>query len=230
MKKIGLIGGLSWQSTVEYYRIINEESNRRLGGLDTAECILYSVNLAEKLGRMTRGEYQQLGQEFLEVGQKLVAAGADMVLLCTNTMHAVYDTLSAGLSVPVLHIADATAAAIRRQGLTKVALLGTPFTLTQPFYKDRLKQLHGIDVVIPTPEQGAEIYRVIQEELTFHLLKESSRRYFLDVLDTLRAQGAQGVILGCTEIPLLIQQQHTDLPVFDTTTLHALAAVDEALA
>ena len=230
MKKIGLIGGLSWQSTVEYYRIINEESNRRLGGLDTAECILYSVNLAEKLGRMTRGEYQQLGQEFLEVGQKLVAAGADMVLLCTNTMHAVYDTLSAGLSVPVLHIADATAAAIRRQGLTKVALLGTPFTLTQPFYKDRLKQLHGIDVVIPTPEQGAEIYRVIQEELTFHLLKESSRRYFLDVLDTLRAPGAQGVILGCTEIPLLIQQQHTDLPVFDTTTLHALAAVDEALA
>lgn len=230
MKKIGLIGGLSWQSTVEYYRIINEESNRRLGGLDTAECILYSVNLAEKLGRMTRGEYQQLGQEFLDVGQKLVAAGADMVLLCTNTMHAVYDTLSAGLSVPVLHIADATAAAIRRQGLTKVALLGTPFTLTQPFYKDRLKQLHGIDVVIPTPEQGAEIYRVIQEELTFHLLKESSRRYFLDVLDTLRAQGAQGVILGCTEIPLLIQQQHTDLPVFDTTTLHALAAVDEALA
>ena len=230
MKKIGLIGGLSWQSTVEYYRIINEESNRRLGGLDTAECILYSVNLAEKLGRMTRGEYQQLGQEFLEVGQKLVAGGADMVLLCTNTMHAVYDTLSAGLSVPVLHIADATAAAIRRQGLTKVALLGTPFTLTQPFYKDRLKQLHGIDVVIPTPEQGAEIYRVIQEELTFHLLKESSRRYFLDVLDTLRAQGAQGVILGCTEIPLLIQQQHTDLPVFDTTTLHALAAVDEALA
>ena len=230
MKKIGLIGGLSWQSTVEYYRIINEESNRRLGGLDTAECILYSVNLAEKLGRMTRGEYQQLGQEFLDVGQKLVAAGADMVLLCTNTMHAVYDTLSAGLSVPVLHIADATAAAIRRQGLTKVALLGTPFTLTQPFYKDRLKQLYGIDVVIPTPEQGAEIYRVIQEELTFHLLKESSRRYFLDVLDTLRAQGAQGVILGCTEIPLLIQQQHTDLPVFDTTTLHALAAVDEALA
>ena len=230
MKKIGLIGGLSWQSTVEYYRIINEESNRRLGGLDTAECILYSVNLAEKLGRMTRGEYQQLGQEFLDVGQKLVAGGADMVLLCTNTMHAVYDTLSAGLSVPVLHIADATAAAIRRQGLTKVALLGTPFTLTQPFYKDRLKQLYGIDVVIPTPEQGAEIYRVIQEELTFHLLKESSRRYFLDVLDTLRAQGAQGVILGCTEIPLLIQQQHTDLPVFDTTTLHALAAVDEALA
>ena len=230
MKKIGLIGGLSWQSTVEYYRIINEESNRRLGGLDTAECILYSVNLAEKLGRMTRGEYQQLGQEFLDVGQKLVAAGADMVLLCTNTMHAVYDTLSAGLSVPVLHIADASAAAIRRQGLTKVALLGTPFTLTQPFYKDRLKQLHGIDVVIPNPEQGAEIYRVIQEELTFHLLKESSRRYFLDVLDTLRAQGAQGVILGCTEIPLLIQQQHTDLPVFDTTTLHALAAVDEALA
>ena len=230
MKKIGLIGGLSWPSTVEYYRIINAESNRRLGGLDTAECILYSVNLAEKLGRMTRGEYQQLGQEFLDVGQKLVAAGADMVLLCTNTMHAVYDTLSAGLSVPVLHIADATAAAIRRQGLTKVALLGTPFTLTQPFYKDRLKQLHGIDVVIPTPEQGAEIYRVIQEELTFHLLKESSRRYFLDVLDTLRAQGAQGVILGCTEIPLLIQQQHTDLPVFDTTTLHALAAVDEALA
>ena len=158
MKKIGLIGGLSWQSTVEYYRVINEESNRRLGGLGTAECILYSVNLAEKLGRMARGEEKQLGEEFLDVSKKLVSAGADMILLCTNTMHAVYDVLADGLSVPVIHIADATAAAIKKQGLTKVALLGTPFTMTQPFYKDRLKKLHGIDVVIPTKEQGEEIY------------------------------------------------------------------------
>lgn len=230
MKKIGLIGGLSWQSTVEYYRVINEESNRRLGGLGTAECILYSVNLAEKLGRMARGEEKQLGEEFLDISKKLVSAGADMILLCTNTMHAVYDVLADGLSVPVIHIADATAAAIKKQGLTKVALLGTPFTMTQPFYKDRLKKLHGIDVVIPTKEQGEEIYRVINEELTFHILKEESRRYFLDVIDSLRAQGAQGAILGCTEIPLLIQQEHTDLPVFDTTVLHAMAAVDAAFA
>ena len=230
MKKIGLIGGLSWQSTVEYYRVINEESNRRLGGLGTAECILYSVNLAEKLGRMARGEEKQLGEEFLDVSKKLVFAGADMILLCTNTMHAVYDVLADGLSVPVIHIADATAAAIKKQGLTKVALLGTPFTLTQPFYNDRLKKLHGIDVVIPTKEQGEEIYRVINEELTFHILKEESRRYFLDVIDSLRAQGAQGAILGCTEIPLLIQQEHTALPVFDTTVLHAMAAVDAAFA
>ena len=153
-----------------------------------------------------------------------------MILLCTNTMHAVYDVLADGLSVPVIHIADATAAAIKKQGLTKVALLGTPFTLTQPFYKDRLKKLHGIDVVIPTKEQGEEIYRVINEELTFHILKEESRRYFLDVIDSLRAQGAQGAILGCTEIPLLIQQEHTALPVFDTTVLHAMAAVDAAFA
>ena len=214
MKKIGLIGGLSWQSTVEYYRVINEESNRRLGGgLDTAECILYSVNLAQKLGRMARGEQKQLGEEFLDIGKKLVAAGADMILLCTNTMHAVYDVLSSGLS-----------------GLQKVALLGTPFTMSQPFYKDRLKHLHGIDVIVPTEEQGQEIYRVINEELTFHILKEKSRRYFLDVIDSLRDQGAQGAILGCTEIPLLIQQEHTDLPVFDTTVLHAMAAVDAALA
>lgn len=231
MKKIGLIGGLSWQSTVEYYRVINEESNRRLGGgLDTVECILYSVNLAQKLGRMARGEQKQLGQEFLDIGKKLVAAGADVLLLCTNTMHAVYDVLSDGLSVPVIHIADATADAIKKQGLQKVALLGTPFTMTQPFYKGRLKQLHGIDVLLPTEEQGEEIYRVINEELTFHILKEESRRYFLDVIDSLRAQGAQGAILGCTEIPLLIQQEHTDLPVFDTTVLHAMAAVDAALA
>ena len=230
MKKIGLIGGLSWQSTVEYYRVINEESNRRLGGLGTAECILYSVNLAEKLGRMARGEEKQLGEEFLDVSKKLVSAGADMILLCTNTMHAVYDVLADGLSVPVIHIADATAAAIKKQGLTKVALLGTPFTMNQPFYKDRLKKLHGIDVVIPTKEQGEEIYRVINEELTFHILKEESRRYFLDVIDSLRAQGAQGAILGCTEIPLLIQQEHTALPVFDTTVLHAMAAVDAAFA
>ena len=231
MKKIGLIGGLSGQSTVEYYRVINEESNRRLGGgLDTVECILYSVNLAQKLGRMARGEQKQLGQEFLDIGEKLVAAGADMLLLCTNTMHAVYDVLSDGLSVPVIHIADATADAIKKQGLQKVALLGTPFTMTQPFYKGRLKQLHGIDVLLPTEEQGEEIYRVINEELTFHILKEESRRYFLDVINSLRAQGAQGAILGCTEIPLLIQQEHTDLPVFDTTVLHAMAAVDAALA
>jgi len=228
VKTIGLIGGLSWQSTVEYYRIINEESGRRLGGNRTAQVILYSVSLEEMLGHMERGEKELLREKFVRIGQTLKQAGAQELVLCTNTMHAVCDGLEQAVGLPFLHIADATAAAIKSRGFTKVGLLGTPFTMGQHFYKGRLWERHGIQVITPPEEEFPEIYRVITEELTFHKIKEASRAYYLSQIEALARRGAQGVILGCTEIPLLIQQQHTPIPVFDTTTLHALAAVELA--
>lgn len=225
MKKIGMIGGLSWQSTVDYYRVANEESNKLLGGCDTAEILMYSVNLAEMLGYAGKNDKVTLARRLSDVAKTLEDAGAGLVVLCTNTMHMVAPEIEAALHVPFLHIADAAAYEIKRRGFTKVGLLGTPFTMSQPFYRQRLKELHGIDVVIPDERHHAEIYRVITEELTFGKLLDSSRTYFLSVIEELRAQGAQGVVLGCTEIPMLIKQKDTDLPVFDTATLHAAEAV-----
>ena len=213
MKRIGLIGGLSWQSTVDYYRIINEESAKRLGGLNNVESIVYSVNLNEMLEHMGKGEVEILGGKFAAVGKKLEEAGADLIVLCTNTMHAACAQLEESIHVPFIHIADATADEIKRLGLHKVGLMGTPFTMGQDFYKGRLRDKHGIEVI------------VIQEELTFGILKDESRKYFLSVIEELRSRGAEGVILGCTEIPMLIKQTDTDLPVLDTTALHAMAAV-----
>ena len=225
MKRIGLIGGLSWQSTVDYYRIINEESARRLGGLNNVESIAYSVNLNEMLEHMGRGEVDILEEKFAAVGKKLEQAGADLIVLCTNTMHAASARLEREINIPFIHIADATADEIKRLGLHKVGLMGTPFTMGQDFYKGRLTEKYGIEVIVPQEGEWEEIYRVIQEELTFGILKEESRKYFLSVMEELRARGAEGVILGCTEIPMLIKQSDTDLPVLDTTALHAMAAV-----
>ena len=225
MKRIGLIGGLSWQSTVDYYRIINEESAKRLGGLNNVESIVYSVNLNEMLEHMGKGGVEILGGKFAAVGKKLEEAGADLIVLCTNTMHAACAQLEEGIHVPFIHIADATADEIKRLGLHKVGLMGTPFTMGQDFYKGRLRDKHGIEVIVPQESEWNEIYRVIQEELTFGILKDESRKYFLSVIEELRSRGAEGVILGCTEIPMLIKQTDTDLPVLDTTALHAMAAV-----
>ena len=204
MKRIGLIGGLSWQSTVDYYRIINEESAKRLGGLNNVESIVYSVNLNEMLEHMGKGEVEILGGKFAAVGKKLEEAGADLIVLCTNTMHAACAQLEESIHVPFIHIADATADEIKRLGLHKVGLMGTPFTMGQDFYKGRLRDKHGIEVIVPQESEWNEIYPVIEE---------------------LRSRGAEGVILGCTEIPMLIKQTDTDLPVLDTTALHAMAAV-----
>ena len=225
MKRIGLIGGLSWQSTVDYYRIINEESAKRLGGLNNVESIVYSVNLNEMLEHMGKGEVEILGGKFAAVGKKLEEAGADLIVLCTNTMYAACAQLEESIHVPFIHIADATADEIKRLGLHKVGLMGTPFTMGQDFYKGRLRDKHGIEVIVPQESEWNEIYRVIQEELTFGILKDESRKYFLSVIEELRSRGAEGVILGCTEIPMLIKQTDTDLPVLDTTALHAMAAV-----
>ncbi len=229
MKKIGLIGGLSWQSSVDYYRIINEESNRRLGGNRTVESIMYSTDLHTKLMHVERGELDLLAREFIEITKGLRAAGADVALLCTNTMHIVYDKIRRAVDIPMIHIVDATRREIKKQGMDKVALLGTTFTMTQPFIIDKLKNQYGITSLVPDKSDMAEIMRVIEEELTFDILKDSSRREFVRIIKDLEKRGAQGVILGCTEIPMLIKQKDSPIPVFDTTALHALAAVDFAL-
>ena len=196
-----------------------------MGCLINVESIAYSVNLNEMLEHMGRGEVDILEEKFAAVGKKLEQAGADLIVLCTNTMHAASARLEREINIPFIHIADATADEIKRLGLHKVGLMGTPFTMGQDFYKGRLTEKHGIEVIVPQEGEWEEIYRVIQEELTFGILKEESRKYFLSVMEELRARGAEGVILGCTEIPMLIKQSDTDLPVLDTTALHAMAAV-----
>lgn len=229
MKKIGLIGGLSWQSTVDYYRYVNEVSNKQIGGTNTVECIIYSTNLKEKIDLVMKNDLDTLAKEFIEISKGLEAAGADCVLLCTNTMHIVYDEIEKNINVPMIHIGDATGEAIAKAGIKKVALLGTTFTCTHPFMRQRLLDQYGIETIVPDEKERVEIMRVIEEELTFDIIKETSREYFLKVIDRLSKLGAQGVILGCTEIQMLIKQEHTDLKVFDTTELHALKAVDFAL-
>lgn len=229
MKKIGMVGGLSWQSTVDYYKIINEESNKRLGNKSTVEQIIWSTDLERKFNHVVNGELDELADEFIEIAQGLERAGADCVIMATNTMHLVFDKVAASVKIPMIHIADPTAEAIKKAGFDKVALLGTSFTCTHPFYMGRLKEKYGIECLVPTEEEKDEIQRVIEEELTFNIIKDSSRDYYLKVIDELARQGAQGVILGCTEIQMLIKQRDTPLPVFDTTTLHALAAVDFAM-
>lgn len=229
MKKIGMVGGLSWQSTVDYYKIINEESNKRLGNKSTVEQIIWSTDLERKFNHVVNGELDELADEFIEIAQGLERAGADCVIMATNTMHLVFDKVAASVKIPMIHIADPTAEAIKKAGFDKVALLGTSFTCTHPFYMGRLKEKYGIECLVPTEEEKVEIQRVIEEELTFNIIKDSSRDYYLKVIDELARQGAQGVILGCTEIQMLIKQENTPLPVFDTTTLHALAAVDFAM-
>lgn len=229
MKKIGMVGGLSWQSTVDYYKIINEESNKRLGNKSTVEQIIWSTDLERKFNHVVNGELDELADEFIEIAQGLERAGADCVIMATNTMHLVFDKVAASVKIPMIHIADPTAEAIKKAGFDKVALLGTSFTCTHPFYMGRLKEKYGIECLVPTEEEKVEIQRVIEEELTFNIIKDSSRDYYLKVIDELARQGAQCVILGCTEIQMLIKQENTPLPVFDTTTLHALAAVDFAM-
>lgn len=228
MKIIGLVGGVSWESSAEYYRIINEESNKRLGSIDTVKSVMYNVNLGEMIGHMERGELQQLSEKLFTVCQALETAGAGVIVICSNTMHITAPYIEKNLKVPLLHIADTTAIEMQKKGITKVGLLGTPFTMDMPFYKGRITEKYGIEVITPHKSDYDEIYRVIKEELTFGIIRESSRATYLRYIDGIRKRGAQGVILGCTEIPLLIKQEHCDIPVLDTTELHALAAVDAA--
>ena len=228
MKTIGLIGGMSWESTVTYYQILNETVKQQLGGLHSAKILLYSVDFAQIEEFQARGQWEESAEVLARAAENLEKAGADFLLICTNTMHKVAPQVRQRISIPLLHIAEATADALKEAGISKVGLLGTKYTMTQDFYKAKLVDA-GIEVVIPD-EAGVELVnRVIYEELCLGIVKEESRRQFSGVIAGLKEQGAQGVILGCTEIGLLVSQEDSVLPVFDTTYIHAEKAAMYAL-
>ncbi len=229
MKVIGLIGGMSWESTVPYYRHINEAVKARLGGLHSARLVLYSVDFQEIEHLQKTGDWARAGDILADAARALAAAGAQCIVLCTNTMHKVAPAIEAAVPLPLLHIADPTAAAIKRAELSRVGLLGTRFTMEQSFYRDRLSQQHGLAVLVPQPEDRALVHRVIFEELCLGKVLPASRLHYQRVMADLVAQGAQGIILGCTEISLLVTQADCSVPLFDTTHLHAVGAAEWAL-
>lgn len=229
MRTIGLIGGMSWESTVPYYRHINESIKAQLGGLHSARIILYSVDFHEVEQLQTAGDWEGAGAIMADAARALERAGADFLVLCTNTMHKVAGAIEAAVGIPLLHIADPTALAITRAGWSSVGLLGTRFTMEQAFYKDRLRERHGLQVLVPPPEERALIHRVIYEELCRGQILPASREQFRRIVAGLAAQGAQAIILGCTEICLLVDAGDCSLPLFDTTAIHARSAADYAL-
>ncbi|MEK5038515.1 aspartate/glutamate racemase family protein [Sporosarcina sp. FSL K6-3457] len=228
MKTIGLIGGMSWESSAEYYRILNEEVKNRLSGLHSAKCILFSVDFAEIERYQVAGDWETAGKVLTDAAQSLEKAGADMIVLCTNTMHKVIDYIEEQVNLPILHIADATATQIQQAGISKVGLLGTKYTMEQDFYKSRIASM-GITVLIPNQEDREVINRVIFEELCLGNIQQSSREYYKKVIQLLVDEGAEGIILGCTEIGLLVKPEDADVPLFDTTIIHAIEAVNRAL-
>jgi aspartate racemase len=230
MKTIGLLGGMSWESSLEYYRIVNETVKELLGGLHSAKCVLVSVDFAEIEILQHEGRWGEASQQLTTAGQNLEKAGADFVLLCTNTMHKLADEIQAGLSVPFLHIADATARKIAAAGIQKVGLLGTRFTMEEDFYKGRLNQQHGLTVLIPDNQEREIIHRVIYDELVLGKINPESKAEYVQIMGRLVQSGAEGIILGCTEIGLLVQEGDSPVPLFDTTRIHAEAAVEYALA
>lgn len=230
MKTIGLIGGLSWESSAIYYRLINEAVRDRLGGLHSAQCLLWSFDFAEIEQLQHAGQWDQAAQRMVDAAQRLERGGADLLVICSNTMHRMADAVIDAVSIPLLHIADPTAERVRAHGITRIGLLGTRYTMEQDFYTGRLIDRHGLDVIVPTADERAVVNRVIYEELVLGVVRRESKAAYLDIIRALEARGAQGVILGCTEIILLIAPDDTHLPIFDTTGIHAQAAVDAALA
>lgn len=229
MKTIGLIGGMSWESTVPYYRQINEAIKERLGGLHSAKIVLYSVDFHEIERLQHAGDWESAGSLLAAAARALEAAGADFLVLCTNTMHKVAARIEAAVAIPLLHIADPTAAAIKRAGYTRVGLLGTRFTMEQDFYRARLADRHGLQVIVPDAAEREIVHRVIYEELCLGIVKPESRRAYGEIMAGLASQGAQAVILGCTEIGLLVDRHDAPVPLFDTTAIHAYAAATAAL-
>ncbi len=223
-----MIGGMSWESSAEYYRLMNEEVKQQLGGLHSAKCILYSVDFQEIEHYQAEGEWSKAGQVLAEAAQSLESAGAEFIIICTNTMHKVIDIITEKITIPILHIADATANQIEKASLQKVALLGTKYTMEQDFYRARVEGF-GIEVLVPLAEERTEVNRIIYEELCLGKIEQTSKDYYLQVIENLVQLGAQGIILGCTEIGLLIKQEDVNVPVFDTTLLHAQAAVNMAI-
>jgi len=229
MKTIGLLGGMSWESTIPYYRQINQHIKQQLGGLHSAKIILYSVDFADIEALQRSGDWDRAGELLAEAAVKLQAAGADCLVLCTNTMHKVAAVIETAVTIPLLHIADATAEAIQLAGLKKVALLGTRFTMEQDFYKKRLTESYGLEVLVPDEESRALVHQVIYQELCLGLVKPDSRLQYQQIMADLVVQGAEAIILGCTEIALLVSAEDCAVPLFDTTFLHAQKAADYAL-
>lgn len=229
MKTLGLIGGMSWESTIPYYRQINETVKAQLGGLHSARIVLWSVDFQEIESLQRRGLWDEAGLCLADAACRLQAAGADALVLCTNTMHKIAAHITAAVSIPLLHIADPTAHAIQAAGLSRVGLLGTRFTMEQDFYRERLAQQHGLDVLIPDERDRDDVHRIIYEELCLGQVSAASRAVYLAVIERLVERGAQGIILGCTEISLLVQPTHVATPLFDTTRLHAEHAAHWAL-
>ena len=229
MKTIGLIGGMSWESSLEYYRLINQMVKEKLGEPHSAKSIMYSVDFAEYEKLQHEGKWAELTEKMVDIGQSLEQAGSDLVLICTNTMHKMAPEVQDSIEIPLLHIADAAADEIKSQNIKKVGLLGTKFTMEEDFYKGRLKEKHNIDVIIPKQEERDKVHKVIYQELISGIINDDSRREFQAIIKNLKTRGAEGVVLGCTEIPLLIKEKDSVIPVFDTTMLHARKAVEMAL-
>lgn len=230
MRTIGLIGGMSWESTVPYYRLINETVKSRLGGLHSAQLVLYSVDFHEIERLQHTGDWAGAGAVLADAARSLEAAGADFLVLCTNTMHKVASSIEAAVTIPLFHIADPTAAEIRRAGHSTVGLLGTRFTMEQAFYRERMSERHGLHVIVPNQEDRDTIHRIIYEELCLGIVLPESRNVYRKIMNSLISDGVEGIILGCTEISLLISQQDAAVPLFDTTAIHARAAAERALA
>ncbi|MEN3130580.1 aspartate/glutamate racemase family protein [Bacillus albus] len=228
MKTIGLIGGMSWESTSEYYRIINEEIKERLGGLHSAKCLINSVDFEEIERCQSSGDWDGAGEILGNAAYSLQKGGADFIIICTNTMHKVVGKIKAKIDIPVLHIAHATAKEIKRKDIQKVGLLGTKYTMEQDFYKSRIEE-NNIKVIVPSEKNRKEINKVIYTELCLGKIVSQSREYYKRVIEELVQKGAQGIILGCTEIGLLIKQENVSVPIFDTTHIHAIEAVKVAL-
>ena len=230
MKTIGLIGGMSWESSIEYYRIINETVKARLGGLHSAKSVMVSVDFAEIEALQHQGKWDQATEMMLSAARNVENGGADFVIICTNTMHKMADEVQRHIRIPLLHIADATAECIKASGLKRIGLLGTNFTMVEDFYKGRLVHQHGLEVEIPNEGEREIVHRVIYDELCAGVIKPSSKEAYSRIMDHLVSKGAEGIILGCTEISLLVEDQDSQVPLFDTTRIHAVAAVEYALA
>jgi aspartate racemase len=230
MKRIGLLGGMSWESSAEYYRFVNEVVRERLGGLHSADCLLRSVDFAVVEDLQRTGRWDEAGKLLAAEAQALVAGGAELLVLCTNTMHRVADQIAAAVPIPLVHIADASADAVRAAGLSTVGLLATAYTMEQDFYVGRLERTHGLAVLVPGPQDRRLVHEVIYRELCLGIVKDDSREAYRRVIAELVGRGAEGILLGCTELDLLIGPHDAPVPVFDTTRLHAERAVDLALA
>jgi aspartate racemase len=229
MKMIGMIGGMSWESSIEYYRIINEEVKRRLGDLHSAKSVMVSVDFAEIEVLQREGRWEEATRAMIAAACSVEAGGADFLIICTNTMHKMAEEVQQSLRIPLLHIADAAAGVIRFQGLQRVGLLGTRFTMEEDFYRGRLARQHGLEVLIPNSSDREIVHRIIYDELVLGRIEPASKAEYLRIIADLAKAGAEGIILGCTEIGLLINQSDCSLPLFDTTRIHAMAAVDFAI-